>query len=190
MTDKPHPQRKSPRLPEYDYTLSGAYFVTICTHQRLHHFGQVTEDTMELNQLGAIAYQELEQIPIRWQTVDVDLYVVPNHVHVIILITDVGTAFLPSENASQTNPLLENSAAQKTDTKNRVPTLGHIVGSYKAGVSRIARRQKYLDDKEILWQGRYHDHIIRTEQNLNHIREYVVANPARWAEDMFYGKTE
>lgn len=159
------PQRKSPRLKGYDYSQSGAYFVTICTHQRQYLFGDIQNDAMHRNDLGRIADEELLLLPKRWQTVDIDLYVVmPNHIHAIIVLDTA-----------------------ETDGKNAVPTLGHVVGSYKAGVTRLARRDGLHEG--LLWQTRYHDHIIRSEKSLNYIRQYVHHNPARWEEDTFYSET-
>ncbi len=187
-----HPQRKSPRLKDYDYTQEGVYFVTICTARRIHLFGNVVEGEMRLNPLGKIAYQELQHIPQRWQTVAVDLFVVmPNHVHVIIVL--VGTAFLPDipkqfDDVGTRFFASDMADTHKPDTKNGVPTLGRVVGSYKAGVTRLARKHQILDDTAGMWQGRYHDHIIRDEHSLNNLRRYVEQNPARWQEDVFLWK--
>lgn len=180
------PQRKSPRLQGYDYSQSGAYFVTICTVQRIECFGAIAEGNMTRSPLGEIAHHELARLPERWPNVDLDLFVVmPNHVHAIFVIdsvampdakngvptrgVDVGTAFLPSERFASSKP-----------------TLGNVVGAYKSGVTRIAREEGLLDDGTRLWQARYHDHIIRSEPDLNRIREYVITNSARWHEDTFY----
>jgi REP element-mobilizing transposase RayT len=176
MTDKSYPQRKSPRLKGYDYRQEGAYFVTLCTAKREHLFGDVVEGRMQLNPLGMIAHQELQHISERWQVVALDLFVVmPNHVHAIIAL--VGVAFLP------------DAEKEKPDAKNSVPTLGHVVGSYKAGVTRIARQHGILDETSSIWQERYHDNIIRDERSLDYIRQYVMENPARWEDDVFYGDT-
>ena len=66
------------------------------------------------------------------------------------------------------------------------PILGHVMGNYKAGVTRVARQQKVIEAHELIWQERFHDHIIRSEESLNPIREYVLNNPALWREDTFY----
>jgi REP element-mobilizing transposase RayT len=178
MTPKAYPQRKSPRLKGYDYRQEGAYFVTICTAKRTLLFGDIVQDEMHLNTLGIVAHEELQLIPQRWQTVDIDLFIVmPNHIHVIIVL--VGTAFLPSA----------DTGATKTDTKNGVPTLGHVVGNYKSGVTRIARQRQIIDDSAKIWQVRYHDHIIRDDRSLDFMRRYIVVNTARWQEDTFYGNS-
>ncbi|HUN09506.1 MAG TPA: hypothetical protein PLQ56_23075 [Aggregatilineales bacterium] len=178
------PRRKSPRLKEYDYRQAGAYFVTICTVKRLELFGTINDGVMALSPLGQIASEELLSLPARWQSIDLDACVVmPNHVHAIIVIEADAQ---DGKNAVPT----DGSAA---DAKNRVPTdpsatpsLGSIVGNYKAGVTRFARSANLIDDAQSIWQTRYHDHIIRSEGSLNHIRAYVEQNPARWSEDTFY----
>ena len=171
---KPFPQRKSPRLRDYDYSQSGAYFVTICTNQRRHLFGEVDAGNMRCSRLGQIAADELQVILQRWPHIELDLFVVmPNHVHAILIIYDtetVGTAFLPSAALSSKQPIL-----------------GHVMGSYKAGVTRVARQQALIEADDLIWQERFHDHIIRDEDGLNHIRNYVLYNPESWERDTFYG---
>ncbi len=81
MDDKnPLPQRKSPRLAGYDYSSEGIYFVTICTYQRQHLFGDVVNDAMVLNNLGQLVYKTWLSIPSHKPHVMLDDFVVmPNH---------------------------------------------------------------------------------------------------------------
>ena len=89
MPDQQHPQRRSPRLPGYDYAQSGAYFVTICTHNRAHLLGQIVDGEMMLNNYGVVAHSCWLDIPDHHPNVDIDLHIVmPNHVHGIIWIHD------------------------------------------------------------------------------------------------------
>jgi len=173
-------QRKSPRLQGYDYSQSGVYFVTICTYARQHLFGEVCDGEMILNSSGEIASEELQNIPLRWTEVDIDLFVaMPNHIHIIIILSPdeiVGTAFLPSA---------DNQNGQTGDAQKGVPTLGQIIGNYKAGVTRRLRQIADLSDIRV-WQERYHDHIIRSENTLHRIQEYVLHNPKFWTEDIFF----
>ena len=83
-------------------------------------------------------------------------------------------------------PFLVSADPKSSDGKNALPTLGHVIGYYKAVVTRLARQQNLLDDTSGMWQGRYHDHIIRSESSLNMLRAYIQQNPARWQEDKFY----
>ena len=89
MSQKQSPQRKSPRLQGYDYSQSGAYFITICTHNRAHLFGKIVDGKMILNGMGHIARSCWMEIPTHYTNIELDLHVVmPNHVHGIILIHD------------------------------------------------------------------------------------------------------
>lgn len=154
----PLPQRKSPRLQGYDYSLSGAYFVTICTHNKEHLFGRITDAVMQLSNIGQIAYERWAMISEFYSSVQLSDYVVmPNHIHGILFLLE-------------------------TDSK--PPELGNIIGGYKSGVSRVVRQE--IDFKSSLWQPRFHDHIIRNDADLNRILEYVQTNPARWKADTFY----
>jgi putative transposase len=145
----------------YDYGQNGAYFVTICAHERQHLFGDVVDDVMHLNALGQIAETFWNSIPQHYPTVELDAFVaMPNHVHGILLLTgDV--------------------------TDEQRPTLGHVIGSYKAIVTRTIRQQ--TGTQQVVWQKRYHDHIIRNADSLKRIRQYVLHNPALWQQDTFYG---
>ncbi|MEO8607989.1 MAG: hypothetical protein ABI690_08915 [Chloroflexota bacterium] len=101
MLENPRPNRKSPRLPGYDYAQAGTYFVTICTAQRLHLFGKIFSDEMVYSPLGKIAVQCWHDIPDHFPSVALDLFVImPNHVHGLVTITedhaDVGTRYISS----------------------------------------------------------------------------------------------
>lgn len=151
------PQRKSPRLDGYDYSQSGAYFVTICTYEKQHIFGHIRDSVLHLNDIGQLATNHIKHLSTAYDNVTIDDFVVmPNHVHSIIFLSD----------------RLTNK-----------PTLSNIVGGYKSGVTRIAHRDHQFSGK--LWQPRFHDHIIRNQDSLNNIRQYVQTNPERWGEDCF-----
>jgi REP element-mobilizing transposase RayT len=169
----PLPQRRSPRLKGYDYRQEGAYFVTICTRIRVHLFGEIADDQMQLNQLGVIAASYWEEIPTHFPHVELDAAVVmPNHVHGIIVIMD------------RPHPLHEAISIEVSGSSKQ-GSLSTVVGSYKAGVTRQIRRL-FPDAETPIWQGRFHDHIIRSQESLDIIRAYVLNNPARWTEDTFY----
>lgn len=165
----PKRQRKSPRLQGYDYAQRGAYFVTICTYNREHIFGHITNGDMTLSDMGHIASTCWAAIPNHFSTVELDASIVmPNHVHGIIV--------LPSGGAK----------------------LGTIIGNYKAAVTRQIRNLPNVGTPYVgtpymaslptgyVWQARYHDHIIRNDASLQRIQTYIVNNPARWQEDTFF----
>ena len=85
--------RMSVRLKNYDYSQNGAYFVTICTHNRECLFGEVVESAMIVNEYGAIAGDEWLQLEMRFTSVKLDAFqIMPNHIHGIIRIVGAGLA--------------------------------------------------------------------------------------------------
>lgn len=170
--------RRSIRLKGYDYTQNGAYFITICTYNRLPMFGEIVEDGMRLNQHGKIVVSCWDEIPQHYPNVELDVFVVmPNHVHGIVIITTPhDKPNLPVE-AQYIAPL-------RGATPNNVApnSLGSIVRSFKGAVTRNINRLPNASNNPI-WQRNYYEHIIRNEASLDVIRNYVVNNPAKWAED-------
>ncbi len=165
----PLPQRKSPRLKDYDYASSGGYFVTICTYERKCVFGEIANQQMELNVFGTIVHEQWKQTGILRDNVQLDAFVVmPNHVHGIILITSTN---------NNLRDMMHHVPTPRKFSKPIANSLSAIVGSFKAAVTRQIRRLPETPDHPI-WQSRYHDHIIRSLPDLNRIRAYVRANPA------------
>lgn len=81
-------QRKSPRAQRYDYTSPGGYFITICTKDREHYFGEIENGKMILNELGKYSYDEIERLATR-KTVDIHEWIVmPNHIHILLIMSD------------------------------------------------------------------------------------------------------
>jgi REP element-mobilizing transposase RayT len=144
-------------------------------------FGHVAANGMMfLNAAGTIAEQCWTTIPDHFQHVDTDLFVVmPNHVHGILLFTSATRTRhcrVPTEEPK--------SEAFGLPVKGSLST---VIRSYKAIVTRGLRR--ITQSQGVVWQGRFHDHVIRNEDDLNQIREYVVNNPAKWHEDIFYAES-
>ncbi|MBN2087388.1 hypothetical protein JW758_03500 [Candidatus Peregrinibacteria bacterium] len=78
---------KSTRLPNWDYSNDGWYFITICTKKMVNHFGEVRNFVMGLNEIGCIATKYWQEIPNHFKNVRLDEWVImPNHVHGIIII--------------------------------------------------------------------------------------------------------
>ncbi|MFZ1616934.1 MAG: hypothetical protein WAT41_06260, partial [Flavobacteriales bacterium] len=87
MTDRFH--RQSNRLKGYDYTRAGAYYVTVCTPDRSHLFGEVVDERMALNALGKVVQQCWDAVPEHMPMVVLDeCIVMPNHIHGIVVITE------------------------------------------------------------------------------------------------------
>jgi REP element-mobilizing transposase RayT len=174
--NKARPTRRSIRLPGFDYSQSGAYFVTICTYRRQTIFGWVRKGAVELDALGAIAEEEwLRSVEIRAE-IDLDEYVVmPNHLHGIVVIEkQVGL-----EQSGVVGPT-GRSALRRCGPVPR--SLGAMVAGYKSAVTkRIHTETAELDLK--IWQRNYCERVIRNERELNAIRRYIQQNPRRWGQD-------
>ena len=84
------PQRRNIRLHSYDYSWQGAYYVTICTHNKQSLFGNIVENRMSLNPYGVIADSSWKDIPRYYPEVRNETFItMPNHVHGIIVIQDL-----------------------------------------------------------------------------------------------------
>ena len=176
--DNQLPIRKSPRLKDYDYSQNGAYFITICTYRREHSFGEIIDDEMYLSEMGKIAHSCWKQVPDHFPQVEIDAFIVmPNHVHGIILIGD--------QPASETNVGTRYASSAPRPNGAKSGSLGAIIGSYKSAVTKQIRDFQKTSDT-IIWQERYHDHIIRNIESLDKIRAYTVNNPALWDKDTFF----
>lgn len=158
--DKHH--RHSIRLRDYDYSQPGAYFVTVCVKDRKCLFGEVMDGAMRLNDTGRAVQAEWVRLPERFLSVSLDEFVImPNHLHGII---HVGAPFM---------------APAEPGAINRALTLGEMVRTFKAASTRTIRRS----GTSFQWQRNYYEHVIRNENELARVREYIVNNPAQWALD-------
>ena len=156
--------RASIRLPGYDNSTPGHYFVTICTNNRNPIFADPIQDQFRLTPAGVIADECWRAIVEHFEGIELDAHVImPDHVHGIVGIPD--TSHL--------------------DAANSPPSLISIVGSYKSAVSRRIRQEIPYWQGDV-WQRSYYDHIIRGERDLEEIREYIVCNPGKLVEKMGY----
>lgn len=182
--------RRSIRLKGYDYSQAGAYFITICCEDRICRFGEIENGEMKLNEMGLIAFNEwLKTSEIR-QNVELDVFVVmPNHIHGIIILNDMGRGELHSPNNSPDNSPdnSDNNIKGECDSPLRSPSnnIGAIVRGYKSSVTKQIR---LINDNIVVWQRNYHEHIIRNEQTYQKISNYITNNPAKWNDDKFYRK--
>jgi putative transposase len=159
-------RRRSIRLKEFDYSQPGSYFVTIVSHQRKCIFGEVVDGEVQLSTARTIVDEMLHGISERFPNVAVDLFVVmPNHVHAIL---NVGAQFIAPGGSGEAGAM------------NRAPTLGQIIRSVKsASTHRILR----VTQIENVWQRDFYEHVIRNEQSLQRIRQYILDNPVGWEFD-------
>lgn len=166
--------RRSVRLPGYDYSRVGMYFVTICADQRRCIFGDIRRNTAVLSQIGEVVSSCWREIPCHFPHVKVETYVVmPNHVHGILTIQSKG----PS--ATLLNKTARGMESFGKPTPGSIPT---IVRSFKAAASRHAR-ESGLVAGEPIWQRGYYEHVLRNTREYIEATNYILLNPARWADD-------
>jgi putative transposase len=181
--------RRSIRLKGYDYTQPGAYFVTLCTVQREEIFGEVVNGEMRLNPLGEIVREEWMKTAEIRSNVELhadEFVIMPNHVHGIVWIvesTSVGATRGSNESASAG---ATQRVAPTKGSRTLVPgSLGAILGQFK---SITAKRINALRETSgvAVWQRNYYEHIIRNENELENIWDYIDTNPLRWQEDQLH----
>ena len=148
--------RQSIRLNGYDYSRSGAYFITICTHEREHLFGDIVNETMELNIFGDIALSHWQQLEQHHSTIIMDeLVVMPNHLHGIII--------------------LESSIDYRK-------SISEIIRGFKTFSAKAINNERGVRGVPV-WQRNYYDRIIRNELELDRVRQYIINNPRNWDAD-------
>lgn len=162
-------QRHSIRLKDYDYSQAGAYFVTICTHKKEFLFGNVVNGEMRLNELGKVVQDEWHRSAKMRREIELDTFVVmPNHIHGIVTI--VGAQGLaPLQHG---HPPLQR----------RPRSLSTFVTGFKSAVTRRINDLRGTPYTPV-WQRNYYEHVIRNEDDLDEIREYIVHNPLKWDLD-------
>ncbi len=174
-TNRNKHRRRSIRLQGFDYSQAGAYFVTICTQERVCLFGDVLDGHVRLNDAGRIVEQCWLAMPIHFPDAVLDAFVVmPNHVHGIVIIID------RTVGAKNFSPLPRKDAKVRTPNRSPSKTIGSIVRGFKIGVTKWFRESRVT---EKVWQRNYYEHIIRDEEALSRIRQYVNNNPMQWAYD-------
>ena len=194
MAYKKHKQH---RLPGYDYAQPGAYFTTICTHEREHTLGEVVDGVMCLSKIGMITQDFLLKTSDTFENSTLDEWVImPNHVHLILVIhSESDFSSGNSRNAPRRVPtsiqdVIPTGLINNPDysplpgirplDKNSVSS---IINHFKGNVKRWCNKNGY---ESFRWQSRFHDHIIRNETALLKIRQYIQDNPRRWQEDKFF----
>lgn len=181
--------RRSIRLPEYDYTQPGAYFVTIVAWHRECLFGEVVNEKTKLNNVGEIVQWEWLELPKRLQYIDLGAYVVmPNHFHgILIFHENVGATRQGLTNAYLGNVVIPNRITDGIDGSPlpRGPqpkSLGAIMAQFKSRVTKRLWKIPALKGTPI-WQRNYYEHVIRNEKDLQNKTDYINANPLLWDED-------
>jgi REP element-mobilizing transposase RayT len=148
--------RKRNRLPDYDYSSIGAYFLTIRPRADIL-MGRVRDGKVIHNMLGSMIAKAWAEIPSHYANVGLDEYIVmPDHIHGILVMK-------------------HESNISRANYYGLIPK---VVKSFKEAVTKVVRRE--MHEIDFKWQRSFYDHIIRDEEELNKIRKYIIENPLRW----------
>ena len=163
-------RRKQLRLPNYDYSTSGAYYVTICTYNRVKLFGSIqyvgADPCVRPSTAGVMIKEKLFALESKFEDIKIDYYcIMPDHIHFVLF-----------KNCAQGGhmgpPLHRIIQWYKTQTTNEYIKL------VKSGI--LPPFEKHI------WQRDYFEHVIRGEHDLYEIRKYIDNNPAKWFFDKHY----
>jgi putative transposase len=165
--------RRSIRLRHYDYTISGAYFVTICCHQKQCLFGEINRGIMELNPIGEAVQQVWSSLPHNFPHVKLDDFaIMPNHLHGIVCLFDHDDLIFSNTSITPKQPMSNGT---------KKGSLGAIIQNFKSVSTR--RVNKITRNFGTIWQRNYYETIIRGDRAYENIKRYIQENPLKWEED-------
>jgi putative transposase len=161
--------RRTIRSKYHDYRNPDIYFITLCTRNKNHLFGKIINEQMILNPYGKIVLNEWMNTPMIRPSIAIDQFaIMPNHFHGLIEILDVRAW----RRHAPTPRLFSRPLANSIST---------IIGSFKSIVTK--RINKLRSSPDGIWQTNYYERIIRSEQELERVREYIRNNPKNWHRD-------
>ncbi|NBC83048.1 MAG: transposase [Bacteroidetes bacterium] len=203
---------ESARLQNWDYGWNASYFITICTQQREHYFGEIENNEMILSEMGRMAEKFWHEIPKHFPFTQLDAFVVmPNHVHGIIVIDKNGNDGGGNGDGhgngggdgngdghgnvetrqclvSTTNPTANPTSNPTTKTigQKRFQNQGkNTLSSIIGSYKSVVTKNARIIHADFGWQSRFHDHIIRDDASYQRIKNYIINNPKKWNDDKF-----
>ena len=172
---KSHRERKPMRLPEYDYSLPGAYFITACTKDREFLF----ESSKSKLAIESAWHSVLDV----FSNLELDAFVVmPNHIPGIVWIQGEGSYRLHPGTWKNGDARRDGQLPVPADGNKKFETLSNIIGAFKTtAATRINKLRGQLG--KTVWQKSFYDRVVRNDFDLERIREYILYNPIKWEED-------
>jgi REP element-mobilizing transposase RayT len=175
---------ESIRLPGHDYSSPGAYFITICTHNRQCLFGNIVDGEIMLNEFGELVKTEWQKTGIIRPNIVIDAFVImPNHLHGILIINDDYCRDTLQRVSTIGRKINKNNQIEQfgKPTKNSIPT---IVRLFKSTTTKQINQIRQTPGIPV-WQHNYYEHIIRDTDDLSRIRHYISDNPKNWNNDEY-----
>ena len=179
----PYKNHKQYRLPGYDYSSMGDYFITICTKDRIHQFGKIVQTIddviIELTPIGAFVKASIQSISETYKGVTLgETVVMPNHVHLVIS--------LPYNVGTRRNVYLQQSSLQQIMSPHK-GLISLTPGSVSSIINHLKGKVKKWCNANgfecFQWQARFHDIIIKNSEAFDKISRYVANNIYKWDED-------
>ncbi len=172
--------RRSIRLKDYDYSQTGAYYITLVAHNRENLFGEIVDGEMQLNEIGDLIAEEWSRSTEIRKEIELDEWVVmPNHLHGIVVINagpdetrEVGTHGV---GATGRSPL----QSPRGPARHSLPS---FVAGFKSATTKRINTMRDTQGAPV-WQRNYYEHIVRSDNDLDRIREYIFNNPFNWESD-------
>jgi putative transposase len=169
-----HRSRRSIRLKGYDYSANGAYFITICVHHRECLLGEIHDGEMILNYYGAIVKDIWGSLPDRVSDIELDEYVImPNHFHAIISI----------DKSPESTEIHKDLNVDDIKARRKM-ILPKVVGRFKMLTAKTINQSREIEGA--FWQRNYYERVIRSEEDCQIIRQYIINNPVQWEMDEHY----
>jgi REP element-mobilizing transposase RayT len=187
-------KRQSIRLKGYDYSQSGLYFITICCYQRECLFGNIINSQIILNDFGQLIKEEwLKSAEIRKEIELDDFVIMPNHFHGIVIINqEINSDFMKNDVDFQDNNVGANGRSPRQQIQSSRPkismkpkSISSLIAGFKSATTKKINIIRNTPQNPV-WQGNYYDHIIRNDESLARIREYVQNNPLSWENDQLH----
>ena len=177
---------KSSRATWWNYN-EGLYFITICTADRKHFFGEIKDAAMIYTKIGEYTQQCICQMEQLHSTVIIPFFVVmPNHVHMIISIEPDDEYKDKPQNVETPYCDVSTKNTKMQEIANHCGTLAHLITQFKAAVTKYAKQNEIV----FRWQSRFHDRIIRNQNELCKIADYIQNNVYKWNADCFNDTVE
>jgi REP element-mobilizing transposase RayT len=178
----------------WNYSNSGAYFITICTANRKPFFGNIVEHKMHLTPIGKIAARLWNETVNHAKNINLGEFVVmPNHIHGLVIIDKMRDKNATDMVSGNNEAHVETRHALSLPDQNQPPrqsrfrnigknTISSIIAGYKSAVTRQCNKMGF----DFAWQSRFYDHIIRNDEEYDQIVEYIVNNPLNWRADTLW----
>lgn len=181
------------RLPHYDYSNDGFYYVTICPKNRKKIFGEISNNKIILNKYGKIVKKQWLWLAKQYSYIDLAEYVImPNHLHGIIIINKTGVDAgrdtkinkYPCVDAGRDTKINKYPCVDAGRDPHlpsiKIKPLTQIIGAFKTTSSKLIHQNGF---PEFRWQRSFYDQIINDEKSLDNVREYIILNPSKWNLD-------